>query len=109
MIYALISNLPLLVRYTEAHRHDSVNGIVSLHESRKHAPDISVKNICFDSANDNYPTYELLKFWGINPFIDLNKRTGRPKSVPERINIDADGTPLCNAWHKIGHTTASAG
>ncbi len=94
-------DLPLLARYTDAKRHDSVNGIVALHEFRKHAPDIPVCNVCLDSANDNYPTYELLKDWGISPFIDLNRRTGRPESVPERLNIDVDGTPICNAGHRM--------
>ena len=94
-------DLPLLVRYTEARRHDSVNGIVALHELRKHAPDMSPRNVCLDSANDNYPTYELLKHWNMNPLIDLNKRSGRPGSVPERISIDVDGTPLCNAGHRM--------
>ena len=85
-------DLPILVRYTDAVRHDSVNGIVALFELRKHAPDIKIENLCLDSANDNYPTYELCKHWKIKPFIDLNKRTDRPDSVPERINIDTDGT-----------------
>ena len=94
-------DLPILVRYTDARRHDSVNGIVALYELGKHAPDIKIENLCLDSANDNYPTYELCKHWNIKPFIDLNKRTGRPESIPERINIDTDGTPICNAGHRM--------
>ena len=46
-------DLPLLFRFTSAARHDSVNGLVALHELRKHAPDISIGSVCLDSANDN--------------------------------------------------------
>ncbi len=44
---------------------------------------------------DNYPTYRLLKKRQIRAFIDLNDKCGRPKSIPDSITIDKDGTPLC--------------
>ena len=49
-------------------------------------------------AHDNYPTYELCKKWNIAPFIDLNSNRGRPESIPKRLDIDTDGTPLCAAF-----------
>lgn len=44
---------------------------------------------------DNYPTYRILKSRGIRAFIDLNNKCGRPKTIPDTITIDRDGTPLC--------------
>lgn len=60
-------------------------------------PALQPENMCLDSAMDNYPTYELLKKRGIRAFIDLNKKRGRPKTIPGDIKIDRDGTPLCKA------------
>ncbi len=98
---ALKADLPLILRFTSAARHDSVSGLVTLQEFRRHAPDIPIDSLCLDSANDNYPTYELLQKWGIKPFIDLNSQRGRPKSIPDSIKIDKDGTPICNAGFRM--------
>ena len=91
------TDLPLHIRFFDARRHDSVSGIVTLAEFRKITPGLQIKNICMDSANDNYPTYELCKEWNIAPFIDLNSNRGRPESIPKNLSIDPDGTPLCAA------------
>ncbi len=95
------ADLPVLIRFLDARRHDSVSGIVALAELRKMAPYLNIKNICFDSANDNYPTYELCAKWNINPFIDLNSNRGKPSTIPDNITIDKDGTPLCQAGHRM--------
>ena len=50
---------------------------------------------------DNYPTYRLLKDRKISAFIDLNSRAGRPKSIPDNIKIDKNGTPICSAGLKM--------
>ena len=89
-------DLSLITRIINGRRHDSVSSIVCLHEFRKRCPDIRIANLCLDSASDNYPTYTLCKEWGINPFIDLNSQRGRPKSIPDAIKIDKDGTPICS-------------
>lgn len=91
----LRTNLPLLLRFTSARRHDSVSFLVAFHELGKHMPALSIENMCLDSAMDNYPTYRLLKGRGIRAFIDLNGKCGRPKTIPDTITIDKDGTPLC--------------
>ena len=91
----LRADIPLLLRFTSARRHDSVNFLVAFHELEKHMPTVSITNICLDSAMDNYPTYRLLKNRGIRAFIDLNGKCGRPKTIPDSITIDKDGTPLC--------------
>lgn len=94
-------DLPLHIRFLDARRHDSVSGLVSLAEFRSINPWFPIKNLCFDSANDNYPTYNLCKEWGIQPFIDLNSNRGRPRSIPDNIVIDEDGTPLCHAGYRM--------
>jgi hypothetical protein len=91
----LHTDLPLLFRFTSAKRHDSVNALVAFHELEKHMPALSIKNMCFDSAMDNLPTYTLLKDRKISAFIDLNSKCGRPKTIPDTIKIDKNGTPIC--------------
>ena len=78
-------DLPLHIRFLDAGRHDSVSGIVTLKEFRDLNPAIPIQNLCFDSANDNYPTYHLCKTWDIRPFIDLNANRGMPKSIPDEM------------------------
>lgn len=90
-------DLPLHIRFLDARRHDSVSAIASLCEFKTMNQDIPVRNLCLDSAHDNYATYELCQKWDIRPFIDLNTNRGRPDSIPDPISIDADGTPLCMA------------
>lgn len=94
---SLHTDLPLILRFTSAKRHDSVCFLVAFHELEKHMPLIHMKNMCLDSAMDNYPTYKLLKARKISSFIDLNNKCGRPKTIPDTIRIDRNGTPLCNA------------
>ena len=95
------SDLPLLFRYTQAKRHDSISGIVALAELREVSPELPISNICFDSANDNYPTYELLKEWGINPFIDLNDNRGKTATLPKAISITDKGIPICMGGNEM--------
>ena len=94
-------DVPLLLRFTSAARHDSVNFLVAFNEMEKHLPLIRPKNICLDSAMDNYPTYYLLKDRKISAFIDLHGGRGRPKSIPDNITIDKNGTPVCSAGLKM--------
>ncbi|MGV8984457.1 MAG: hypothetical protein ACOH2C_25095, partial [Clostridium sp.] len=64
----------IYLRFVEESRHDSVTGIVALAEFRELLPQFNISNYALDSANDNYPTYELCSKWNINPFIDLNSK-----------------------------------
>lgn len=91
----LKADIPLLLRFTSAKRHDSVSFLVAFHELEKHMPPLPIENVCLDSAMDNYSTYRLLKNRKIRAFIDLNNKCGRPKSVPDTVTIDKDGTPIC--------------
>lgn len=96
-------DLPLHFRILDARRHDSVSGVICLKEFRDINPDFYIKNLCLDSAHDNYPTYNLCKNWDINPFIDLNSGRGRPDSIPDNISIDKDGTPICSAGFRMAY------
>lgn len=71
-------DLHLHIRFLDARRHDGVNAIVSLREFKTMNLDIPVKNLCLDSAHDNYATYGLCHNWEICPFIDLNINRGAP-------------------------------
>lgn len=64
-------------------------------------PLLPIKNMCFDSAMDNLPTYTLLKDRKISAFIDLNSKCGRPKTIPDSIKIDKNGTPVCQEGYKM--------
>ena len=94
-------DLPLHIRFLDARRHDSVSAIVSLREFKTIHPNIPVRDVCLDSAHDNYATYGLCQKWGIRPFIDLNHKRGQPDSIPDAISIDKDGTPLCMAGFRM--------
>lgn len=94
-------DLPLHIRFLDARRHDSVNIFVALKELRSLLPSLKVRNLCLDSAHDNYPTYRLCRKWEIRPFIDLNENRGRPASIPGNITIDSDGTPICQAGYRM--------
>ena len=94
-------DLPVHFRFTSARRHDSINAVVSLAEFTNLNPDIKVKNMCLDAAHDAYAMYELLEHYGMTPFIDLNTKAGRPKSIPDSINVDKDGVPICSAGYRM--------
>lgn len=84
----LHADIPLLLRFTIARRHDSVSFLVAFRELEEHMPDLPIENMCLDSAMDNLPTYNLLKQRKIRAFIDLNSKRSRPKTIPDTINID---------------------
>lgn len=94
-------DLPLLLKFTEAKRHDSKNFLFAIDDFGRHCGGLSPKNICLDSAHDNIPTYELLERWDINALIDINGRSKSSENAPENITFDKDGHPLCPAGHKM--------
>ena len=89
------TDLPLLFRFVSAKRHDSVTAVVALAELKSVTPSLNIKNICLDSANDNYPTYELFDTWDYIPFIDLNSNRGKPATLPPALSINEHGVPTC--------------
>ncbi|MCB2340634.1 hypothetical protein [Clostridium estertheticum] len=94
-------DLPIYLRFVEASRHDSVTGIVALAEYRELLPQYSISNYVLDSANDNYPTYELCSKWNINPFIDLNSKNKGNSKYQTTLDINEKGVPICIGGHKM--------
>ena len=89
--------LPLLINFTSAKRHDSINFLYAIDALGRHEPGISPANICLDSAHDNIPTYELLDHWNINSLIDINGRASSSEGIPADITLDKLGLPHCLA------------
>ena len=54
---------PLMFKFTQARRHDSLNFLYTMDDFGRHSFGLTPKNICLDSAHDNIPTYELLEHW----------------------------------------------
>ena len=95
------AEVPLLLKFLSARRHDSICFFHAVDEMGRHVPGISPSNICLDSAHDNIATYELLKRWGINALIDINPRNKACNGVPEDISIDKYGHPHCMEGHEM--------
>ena len=93
--------LPLLINFTSARRHDSKNFLYAIDDFGRNAFGISPKNICLDSAHDNIPTYELLEHWNINSLIDINGRTKSSENAPNDITFNKNGHPVCQAEHEM--------
>ena len=93
--------LPLLMKFTDARRHDSKNFLYSMDDFGRNAFGISPKNVCLDSAHDNLPTYELLEHWDINALIDINGRAKSSENAPAGITFDKSGHPICPAGHEM--------
>ena len=93
----LALEVPLLLNFTSAKRHDSINFLFAIDAFGRQGTGLSPKNLCLDSAHDNIPTYKLLDHWDINALIDINKRSGSPDGLPDDISLDKDAHPLCRA------------
>ena len=98
---SLKTELPLLMKFTDAGRHDSKNFLYAIDDFGRHCAGLSPKNICLDSAHDNIPTYELLERWDINALIDINGRAKSSENAPADITFDKSGYPICPAGHKM--------
>jgi hypothetical protein len=100
LLYELTSvagvyDLPVYLRFAQAQRHDAVMGVVSLAEFRQVYPHLGIGRFLGDSAHDAYAFYELLHYWHVEPFIDLNsKNKGRFRYAPP-VKVNDYGIPLC--------------
>ena len=94
-------DLPLLINYTGAERHDSINFLYAWDAFCRHSYEIMPINICLDSAHDNIPTYRLLDYMDINALIDINGRSKTIEGLPEDITLDKNGHPHCKAGYKM--------
>lgn len=90
-------DLPIYLRIAQAPRHDSILSIFALSEVIKMFPKLKFKNFIADGAMDNYPTYDLLRYLDINPFIplDSNARKDYLKPHPGILCFDEKLQPIC--------------
>jgi hypothetical protein len=93
-------DLPIYTGMGQASRHDSVMGLRCLDEVRMLYPDLTFTRFLADAAHDAYPYYELLNFWQIEPFIDLNRRRGSGSGA-DGPKIDDQGVPVCASSAKM--------
>lgn len=94
-------DLPLLMNFTSARRHDSKNFLYAIDDFGRNVFGLSPKNLCLDSAHDNLPTYELLDRWDISALIDINSRAKFSEDAPDEITFNKKGHPLCKAGHEM--------
>ena len=97
----LKTELPILMKFTEARRHDSKSFLYTFDDFGRHAYGLTPQNICLDSAHDNIPTYELLEHMDINALIDINSRSKSSEYAPDDITFNKAGHPLCKAGHEM--------
>lgn len=91
-------DLPIYIKMVQASRHDSITAVFALEDIHKLYPYIRFKNFIADGAMDNYPIYDLLKHYGMTPFIPLDARTKAKLSYPspDILCFDDKGRPVCN-------------
>ena len=94
-------DLPLYSTLAQASRHDSVVLPYALYEMKLLNPEFNIDKIVLDSAHDNYPTYELLEHWNIEPFISLNERNSGNLKYDPPLKIDENGVPICKGGFKM--------
>lgn len=93
--------LPLMMKYTSAKRHDSLNFLYAFDDYLRHSYCMPPENLCLDSAHDNIPTYELLNRHNINALIDINKRSSSIEGLPPDISLDKQARPLCQHGERM--------
>lgn len=93
--------VPVIMKFMSAKRHDSICFFHTVDELGRHMPAVSPQNICLDSAHDNISTYELLEHWDINALIDINGRNSSCLGLPPDISLDKQGCPHCMAGFKM--------
>lgn len=91
------NDLPIYLRIVQASRHDSITTVFALRDIHTMYPNFKFKNFLADGAMDNYPTYELLKFYDMMPFISLDSRTKAKFNYPhpDILCFDDKGRPIC--------------
>jgi hypothetical protein len=91
-------DLPIYIKMVQASRHDSITTVFALQDIHKLYPYLNFKSFVADGAMDNYPIYELLKHYGITPFISLDSRTKAKFNYPhpDILCFDDHGHPICH-------------
>jgi len=95
------TDLPVHLKLVQANRHDSISAFFALAEFRRLNPDLHIDTFISDSASDNYGTYDVLEYLGINAVIALNPHNKGNTKYPAALTIDENGIPLCPGGHKM--------
>lgn len=96
------NDLPLLLHLTQASRHDSTIFVTAYAQLRQLYSEFDFAGALLDSAHDAYDIYKLLNSHGIEPFIDLNNRRGRKKTLSD-FEVNELGKPVCLAGLEMVH------
>jgi hypothetical protein len=99
-LYELIASdspygLPIFLKMAQAQRHDSVLGVVTLHEAKRLYEDYCFGEFSGDSAHDAYPIYHLLAHWDMGAIIALNQKNEGNFTYPPPLRLTEDGVPIC--------------
>ena len=103
-LYMLVDSgcgLPVFPHYSCASTHDSHGFLQAFFRMRAFLPDYKVSKVLLDSAHDSMAYYQFFQRENITPFIDLNKKRGRPLIYKNDFTIGTDGVPLCPAGHRM--------
>ena len=89
------NDLPVFPFLNPASRHDSHGFLYNWFSMKQLLPDANVTKLILDSAHDAMSYYEYCRTNGITPYIDLNRKCGRPSVYKDDITINEHGIPLC--------------
>lgn len=88
-------DLPVFLTLAKASRHDAITSIKSLATFNRLNESFRVSHICFDSASDNYATFQYSYYLKMIPIIDLNKRSSGKNIYAQYNDISENGKPVC--------------
>ncbi len=95
-------DLPLYLRFVDANQFDGVSLIEAFAHARSlYKSFLNIDALLADSAHDNVPTYDLLHFFRVKAFIDLNPRADGESAKPQDIQISRNGIPICADGHEM--------
>ena len=95
------SDLPVFPLLGPASRHDSHGFLYNYFSMRQFLPQAYVSKLLLDSAHDAMAYYKYCRDHGIQPFIDLNDKCGRPPVYKDDFTIGNDGVPICKEGFRM--------
>ena len=97
----LKTELPILMKFTDARHHDSKRFLFVLDDFGQHCHGLTPKSICLDSAHDNILTYKPQERRNINALIDINGKAKSFENVSAVITLDKTVHSFSPAGHKM--------
>jgi len=82
------SDLPVFPLLGPASRHDSHGFFYNWFSMKQFLPEAHVYKLLLDSAHDSMAYYEYCRDHGIQPFIDLNDKCGRPPFIKTTLQLE---------------------